>query len=147
MDLGEDPVIGVVDWRIPLVSVSLIWQEVEVLLLIDTDLIKPLHGPRHDRILSVLLESMLEDGWNGRPLLVIERADDYQAWTGSHRLEAARMAGIEEIPCYILQEADLLRCGHDALFGHVDDSDRLEILRDVGDEGAFHLMAQEGRVD
>ncbi len=66
--------------------------------------------PKH---LETLVEMMRRDGWNGRPLLVEEVKDyqgitDYPAWTGSHRIEAARRAGLTTIPCCVItkEEAD-----------------------------------------
>jgi hypothetical protein len=89
---------------------------------------------------------MKDNGWRGRPLLVIERKSDYLAWTGSHRLAAAKLAGLDSVPCYVLSETELTSRGFDAELGHVEDRERLEILRKVGDETALHIMWQENRV-
>jgi len=66
----------------------------------------------HDLIES-LVESMKKDGWTGRPLLVeevcrYERYTQYFAWTGSHRIEAAKRAGLSSVPCMVTthKEAD-----------------------------------------
>jgi len=66
---------------------------------------------------------------------------------GSHRIAAAIKAGLESIPCYVISERRLRRLPGDvdAQFGHVDDSERLRIIRQTGDEGAIHLMWLEGR--
>jgi hypothetical protein len=107
--------------------------------------ITPLHKPRSDRHLQDLTTEMKENGWKGRPLLVIERDSDYLAWTGSHRIAAAKQAGFTHVPCYVLPESKLNARGFDAEWGHVEDRERLEILRKVGDETAFHIMWQENR--
>jgi len=90
---------------------------------------------------------MRKNGWQGRPLLVIERESKepwYVAWTGSHRIAAAIDAGLDEVPCYVLDES-LLPEEVDAEWGHVQDYERLAILRKTGDETAIRLMDLEGR--
>lgn len=48
---------------------------------------------------------MWRNGWLGRPLLVLAEDDGvYQALTGSHRLAAARVVGLSNIPAIILSE-------------------------------------------
>ena len=108
--------------------------------------VTPLHEPRNRGHLASLTESMQEDGWQGRPLLVIEREKDFLAWTGSHRIAAALAAGLSQIPCYVVQECELTKRGYGADHGHVEDYERLAILQKVGDETAIHIMWQEGRV-
>lgn len=112
---------------------------------IHPDLIKPLHEARSQRKLKELAANMKESGWRGRPLLVIERESEYLAWTGSHRIAAARKAGLPAVPCHVIQERKLIRHGFDAQWGHVDDADRLKAMRKIGDEVALHIMWQEGR--
>jgi hypothetical protein len=109
---------------------------------IEPDLIKPLHEIRSQRKLKELAADMKENGWQGRPLLVIERAADYVAWTGSHRIPAAIKAGLASVPCHVVQESELIRHGFEAERGHVDDSDRLKAIRQIGDEVALHLMCK-----
>jgi len=104
-----------------------------------------LHEPRSSRHLRNLAKDMKANGWCGRPLLVIERDSDFLAWTGSHRIAAARLAGLDFIPCYVLQESDLTSRGFDAERGHVEDYERLAILKAVGDETAIRIMWQENR--
>lgn len=88
---------------------------------------------------------MKKNGWDGRPLLVIERENDYLAWTGTHRLAAAVAAELESVPCHVVCEEVLLRNGFDAERGHVFDHERLQILTKLGDETAIHLMWLENR--
>jgi ParB-like chromosome segregation protein Spo0J len=112
---------------------------------VDIDNLTPLHEPRSARHLRNLAKDMKENGWCGRPLLVIERETDFLAWTGSHRIAAAKRAGLTSVPCYVLQESELTSRGFDAEFGHVEDYERLAILKTIGDETAFHIMWQENR--
>jgi hypothetical protein len=112
---------------------------------IELAIITPLHAPRSDRHLQELANDMKENGWRGRPVLVIERAADYLAWTGSHRIAAAEIAGLTSIPCYVVPESKLIAHGYDAEWGHVEDYERLAILQKVGDEEAISLMWLENR--
>lgn len=112
---------------------------------IDPWRIAPLHGVRQRKLLSQLVASMRRAGWRGRPLLVIEHGDDYIAWTGSHRIAAAREAKLDRVPCYVMAENALKRVGADAEWGHVEDQERLSIVVKTGDEAAINLMWQEGR--
>jgi hypothetical protein len=110
---------------------------------LDPDEITPLHEARSHQHLDELIDDMARNGWTGRPLLVIERRNDYLAWTGSHRIAAAKEAGLTQIPCYVLSESKLIALGFDAGWGHVQDYERLAILRKVGDQGALSIMLQE----
>jgi hypothetical protein len=112
---------------------------------IELDSITPLHKARSDHHLRELTNDMIENGWCGRPLLVIERDSDYLAWTGSHRIAAAKLAGLASIPCYVLPESALTTRGFDSERGHVEDRERVKILQEVGDETALHIMWQENR--
>ena len=78
---------------------------------IDPEQIEPLHEVRNRAILDGLTADMKENGWRGRPLLVIERESDYVAWTGSHRIAAAIEAGLALVPCYVVDEGELLKRG------------------------------------
>lgn len=53
--------------------------------------------------------SMKARGWDGRPLLVEEDLHrGLTAWTGSHRIEAAKVAGLREIPCRVIIHDEVL---------------------------------------
>jgi hypothetical protein len=112
--------------------------------LIDPEEIEPLHGVRNHALFDDLTASMKENGWKGRRLLVIDRESEYLAWTGSHRIAAAREAGLAVVPCYALDEQELLKRGFDC-DQPIMDYQRLEILKKIGDKDAIHLMWQEGR--
>jgi len=69
--------------------------------------IENLHNITDQTKYEAIAEDMAANGWTGRPLLVIDCGDDYSALTGSHRLEAARKAGIEEIPIAIVDHGSM----------------------------------------
>lgn len=54
-----------------------------------------------------LAENMKTRGWNGRPLIVVDCGGEYSALTGSHRLQAAGIAGLDEIPVAIVDHGTL----------------------------------------
>ena len=111
---------------------------------IDPFLIKPLHDVRNPALLAELTTSMEDEGWRERPLLVIKCKSGYLAWTGSHRIAPARAARLREVPCYVLQESKFTRRKLDVNWG-IDDSERLKVIQEIGDEGAINLMWSEGR--
>ena len=118
---------------------------------------RPLH--------EALVQKMKRDGWVGRRVLVEELIrpngpgePEYYAWTASHRLEAAREAGLKTVPCLIIEMAEgdeaFVRAGYSPYRDHfttwrecVEDSrldvSRLEALRKAGLDAAATLMEQE----
>lgn len=109
---------------------------------LDPGEITPLHEPTHS--IDSLADDMRENGWQGRPLLVVETPTAYLAWTGSHRIAAARASHLQAIPCRVIDEADLLAVADDPHW-HCMDYERLAILRKTGDEAAIALMVDEAR--
>lgn len=116
-----------------------------------------------------LAESMKRDGWEGRPVLVEElirqhgpQEPEYYAWTASHRIEAARRAGLATVPCLVIEmpEGDgaFVRAGYSPHRDHFttwrecvshsrpdlphDDACK-EGLRQAGLHAAADLMEQE----
>jgi len=113
---------------------------------LDPHSIVPLHDSPADATVEHMRDDMLDRGWVGRSLLIIETDDAYQAWTGSHRLAAACAAGLEHVPCYIVAESAIIPHGVTATKGHVMDYERAEIMSKVGDEIAEGLMLDESRL-
>ena len=107
---------------------------------IATSAIEPVHEVRDAAKLAGLVESMAVDGWSGRPLLVVDTGNGwYQAWTGSHRYAAAVEAGLAEIPCLVVDDADI-----DVDDEPHDDDDRMAALIGAELDDAIALMAEEG---
>jgi uncharacterized ParB-like nuclease family protein len=70
---------------------------------ITLDKIEPWHEVTDYEKLEWIVEDMKENGWCGRPLVVLEIDGEYQALTGSHRYEAAKEVGLSEIPCAVVE--------------------------------------------
>ena len=126
--------------------------------------IEPPHNPR-DFCKLKKLEENLKDGWVGRPLLVEqlkpigELSQRYAAWTGSHRIAAAKNLGFTSVPCLIitLEEAKMaiVRGGYNrkvgysslrnAISGHdgLGDTHKLIALVKVGLSDAAEIMRTE----
>lgn len=51
-----------------------------------------------------LAKNIMERGWAERRLLVEQSDRGYFAWTGTHRVVAACLAGLPTIPCTILPQ-------------------------------------------
>ena len=105
-------------------------------VILALDSLDPLHEVRDETKLAMLVASMDADGWTGRPLLVQDTGEGwYQAWTGSHRIAAAREAGIDSIPCVVIDNP--------TLDPHGSDSTRARELSRAGLDAAADLMSQE----
>lgn len=97
---------------------------------------------KHDAI----REALTENGWTGRPLLVIEAQDTFIGVTGSHRTEAAKDAEMDEVPCVVIDCEALNAEGYDSNYiSSVDDDTKYFLLRDVfgADADCTRLMAEE----
>ena len=109
----------------------------------DTEMISPtLIQPPRDVApspkLGDLIESMVLNGWTGRPLLLVNG----EAWTGSHRIAAAVAAGLEAVPCFAVEVPTEVF----EEFGPVtDDDDRVALLKYAlgSNAEAANLMRQE----
>lgn len=81
--------------------------------------IEPPHAAEDEAKLERLTNAMRRDGWVGAPIVIVERQDaDPLAVTGSHRIEAARAAGID-VPAVLL--ADLFAEQGASLAGLIDE--------------------------
>ncbi len=118
---------------------------------IDPRRILTLHKIKRPQDLRLLIDSLRRDGWSGRRLLVEEyRPGHYQAWTGSHRLAAARRAGLRRIPVLVIDLKKWVKCwgpiedefAVDDVHGGDDEDKYMELLQ-AGDRIAANLMRQE----
>ena len=79
---------------------------------VDPRNITPLHRvkKRRKHHLRELVRRLRESGWQGRPLLV-ERIgrNRYQAWTGTHRLAAARRLRMRRVPVVVIDSQKWIR--------------------------------------
>lgn len=89
--------------------------------MISPTLIQPPHGVAPSPKLGNLIESMVLNGWTGRPLLLVNG----DAWTGSHRLAAAVAAGLEAVPCFAVEVPAAV---FDEFGPVTDDDDRVALL-------------------
>lgn len=70
-------------------------------VLVDPLEITPAHSVDRPEVVDALSQTMLEEGWRGRPLAVSKVGRRYFAWTGVHRLAAAIRSGLEAVPVVI----------------------------------------------
>lgn len=95
--------------------------------------------------LAALVASMASGGWDGRPVLAWRCGSDGEviALTGSHRIAAARAAGLDEIPALIIEAED------DAVVTALEDchdlaADLVDVLRECDvEEDAVALAEAE----
>ena len=119
-------------------------------LAVDPRNITPLLRVKKSRKhhLRELVRRLRESGWQGRPLLV-ERTgrNRYQAWTGTHRLAAARRLRMRRVPVVVIDGQKWLRRWgppEDLIVDEVDDDfDKYVALLQAGDTLAARVMHQE----
>lgn len=71
--------------------------------MVDPYYIKPINDITNKNKYNALLYEFKNNGYNGRPILAIETSKgEYEALTGSHRILAAKKAGIE-IPVKVVE--------------------------------------------
>ena len=72
---------------------------------LDPNELTPMHGPNPAK-LQRITESLRCDGWRpGERRIVVEESRwgmIYRAWTGSHRIQAARDLGLPKILCLLI---------------------------------------------
>jgi hypothetical protein len=109
--------------------------------------IEPPHGVRDEKKLDSLVESMKEKGWVGRPILAYDIGRGPEALTGSHRIQAARKAGIDEIPVVMVDNEIgnyIDEAGESISEASYKDADEVsDFLRKFGDKDAADLMMLE----
>lgn len=106
----------------------------------------PPHEVRDQRKLSKLTDSMIKNGWQGRPILVVDLGQGDEAITGSHRIAAAKDAGIDvpvvrvdaDIGDYINDSGESIR---DAMY--MDADDMAEFFEKAGYQDAAKIMRLE----
>ena len=105
-------------------------------------MVVPKHGVHDEDKLATLVEAM-ENGWpeDMPPVLV---TDDDEALTGSHRIAAARIAGIEPETLNVQDAVEALyEEGYDweELMGGFDDEDLAAAFRLIGREDLARMAA------
>lgn len=107
--------------------------------------IRPLHEPESAAKVEAIVASMRINGWAGRPILVCnEDSNEPQAFTGSHRLAAAKLTGVEpEVYSLEGKGTDIAML----MFECIDDSDRMTVVEEGGDQRAIEIMREELALD
>lgn len=108
--------------------------------------IEPPHEVRDKNKLADLVDKMKVSGWQGRPILTIDLGRGPEALTGSHRIQAAKLAGIEvptikidpEIGNYEDENGKTIR---DAMW--LDADEIADYLDKAGESDAANLMRAE----
>lgn len=81
-------------------------------------------------------------GWQGLPLVAIERADGLFAVNGTHRIEAAMLAQID-VPVVVI-DSDLLDYEWESL---TDTDDVMDMFHDNEQVDAYHIMFCESTME
>lgn len=104
------------------------------------------HEVRNPTKAAEIAESMKKVGWKGRKLLVVKQGDKETAWTGTHRLEAAKLAGLtpDQVPRITVDAAVLEKNGYNVEeLTKLGKKARIEALRKSGQGDAADLLQEE----
>jgi len=113
---------------------------------IDPNKINPLHELRDKDKYTNLVKSMKKHGWVGDKIVAFDIGQGLQAVNGTHRIHAARQAGID-IPIHKVSDEignhvdDYGRDVHDMM--NMDDGDKAKYLHKFGDKEAGRIMDRE----
>jgi hypothetical protein len=105
--------------------------------LVDPRHITPLHSidtSSRTRMgdLRELMRRLTLQGWQGRPLVVEDTSPHrYQAWTGTHRLAAARRVGLRRVPVVLIDKRKWIRYWGPAEGLFIDEVDGDRYLREA----------------
>jgi len=117
---------------------------------INPSSIKPLNKVEDRKKYNEILESMKQEGWQGRPILAYEENGKTKALTGSHRIYAARKAGID-VPVVFVKPSVMKWEDNKGLFGtfkeSINDQRVYEHLKAAGDDTAASLAKLEDVID
>jgi hypothetical protein len=113
--------------------------------LIEVRKIKPFNAVEDVEKLNSLAASMQKNGWQGRPILAYDIGDGLEALTGSHRIAAAKKAGIEDIPVLKISDdiANYIDDYGRSIRDISDEDDVVEFLKGFGNKDASQLMRIE----
>lgn len=85
-------------------------------------------------VVGKLSKSMQKRGWVGMPIIEI----DNQAFTGSHRLEAALIAGLKTVPAISVDKGEFIQAAKDA--GVLDEDQGWDDLHIASDDVRLDIM-------
>lgn len=110
---------------------------------VEASSINPPHGVKDKAKLASLISKMESSGWVGRPIPIYEGHAGKTALTGSHRIAAARKAGVE-VPTYEVEGlADFVDSEGRTIDDMRRDDDVLAFLEEFGDKDAIALINEE----
>lgn len=106
--------------------------------------VTPLHEIKSKGKLGEIKQSMKSGGWKGRPLLAVETENGkLQGLTGSHRIVAAKSAGLD-VPVHVVTRDEMDKAGLDSDYlKSTDDVDKEYQLRRHGLTKAADMMQKE----
>lgn len=90
------------------------------------------HAPQDAEKLTRIAESMQANGWQGRPVILLDCGDYTRAYTGTHRLAACINSDVEVEAVWL--PADLSAEHAELLDDANDDYDLLVALSEIQDE-------------
>ena len=111
--------------------------------------VEPPHEVKNQDKYARLVEDMRAGGWQGRPILAYMSGGSMQALTGSHRIAAAREAGLAVVPVVLIEDSDFPDAAAFTRLDEAEDNyDRLRALEKAlkvnpALQEAYDLMLRE----
>jgi hypothetical protein len=99
----------------------------------DPKRIEPVNEISKDKV-DLLVHRMKENGWQGDPILAYDAGDRIQALTGSHRIVAAREAGID-VPVNMIDTSNFSEDDASVFEVGRDDQETLNSFTELHDRG------------
>ena len=94
---------------------------------LDPNSIRPINEITDQSLYEYLVEQFSENGYSGRPVVVLDNQNEgYLALTGSHRIFAAREAGVD-VPAVIVENRET----YGPLYEAYSDEDRAQIAEEL----------------
>lgn len=97
--------------------------------------VNPVNDVTNMNKMYAISEDMSTNGFQGEAILAYDAGGYYQAVTGSHRIYAAREAGLEKIPVHVMDTSKWSEEDIDEFNGLNEDEDRASFIQKMADRG------------
>lgn len=107
-----------------------------------------IHAPIDAKKITTIRESLVRDGWRGRPVLLADCGDHHRAFTGTHRLCAA--IGMDDVVKAVYLPDDLTAADWDEIDAANDEHDllcALKIIAETRSDLADAIAAVQAEID
>lgn len=106
---------------------------------LDPNSVQPVNDITDRGLYGYLVDQFSKNGYSGRPIVVLDNQNEgYIALTGSHRILAAREAGIE-VPAVVVENRE----AYEALYDALRDDDRAQVAEELYEDGLLREIERD----